>query len=116
MEAVALRGPCRVCMIDTEISNTFLESSDIVLSLVPDQNWYLKVDQISPTLINNVEVASFHDASFHTYDEDQRIYETIEIRVIMRTISFIDQARNAEISTSCGLRYGETLIGKKHIL
>ena len=50
MEAVDLRGPCRVCMIDTEISNTFLESSDIVLSLVPDQNWYLKVDQISPTL------------------------------------------------------------------
>ena len=52
VEAVALRGPCRVCMIDTEISNTFLESSDIVLSLVPDQNWYLKVDQISPTLIS----------------------------------------------------------------
>ena len=50
VEAVALRGPCRVCMIDTEISNTFLESSDIVLSLVPDQKWYLKVDQISPTL------------------------------------------------------------------
>ena len=51
VEAVALRGPWRVCMIATEISNTFLESSDIVLSLVPDQNWYLKVDQISPTLI-----------------------------------------------------------------
>ena len=50
VEAVALRGPWRVCMIATEISNTFLESSDIVLSLVPDQNWYLKVDQISPTL------------------------------------------------------------------
>ena len=50
VEAVALRGPWRVCMIATEIPNTFLESSDIVLSLVPDQNWYLKVDQISPTL------------------------------------------------------------------
>ena len=51
VEAVTLRGPCRVCMIATEITNTFLESSDIVLSLVPDQNWYLKVDQISPTLL-----------------------------------------------------------------
>ena len=50
VEAVALRGPWRVCMIATEIPNTFLESSDIVLSLVPDQNWYLEVDQISPTL------------------------------------------------------------------
>ena len=38
-------------MIDTEISNIFLESLDIDLSLVPDQNWYLKVDQISPTLL-----------------------------------------------------------------
>ena len=50
VEALALRGPWRVCMIATEISNTFLESSDMVLSLVHDQNWYLKVDQISPTL------------------------------------------------------------------
>ena len=41
-------------MIATEISNAFLESSDIVLSLVPDPNWYLKLDQISPTLINIV--------------------------------------------------------------
>ena len=38
-------------MIATEIPNTFLESPDIVLSLVPDPNWYLKVDQISPTLV-----------------------------------------------------------------
>ena len=38
-------------MIVTEIPNTFLESSDIVLSLVLDQNWYLKVDQINPTLM-----------------------------------------------------------------
>ena len=52
MEAVALRGPWRVCMIATEIPNTFLESPDIVLSLIPDPNWYLKVDQISPTLPN----------------------------------------------------------------
>ena len=52
VEAVALRGPCRVCMIAIEIPNAFLESSDIVLSLVPDQNWYLKVDQISPTLMD----------------------------------------------------------------
>ena len=37
-------------MIGREIPNTFLESPDIVLSLVPDPNWYLKVDQISPTL------------------------------------------------------------------
>ena len=51
VEAVALRGPWRVCMIATEIPNTFLESPDIVLSLVPDPNWYLKVDQISPTLL-----------------------------------------------------------------
>ena len=58
VEAVALRGPCRVCMIDTEISNTFLESSDIVLSLVPDQNWYLKVDQISPTLKNSLNLTN----------------------------------------------------------
>ena len=51
VEAVALRGPWRVCMIATEIPNTFLESPDIVLSLIPDPNWYLKVDQISPTLM-----------------------------------------------------------------
>ena len=38
-------------MIATEIPNTFLESPDIVLSLIPDPNWYLKVDQISPTLM-----------------------------------------------------------------
>ena len=59
MEAVALRGPWRVCMIAIEIPNTFLESSDIVLSLVPNQNWFLKVDPISPNLdihhlVNNV--------------------------------------------------------------
>ena len=38
-------------MIGREIPITFLESPDIVFSLVPDQDWYLKVDQISPTLI-----------------------------------------------------------------
>ena len=38
-------------MIGREIPITFLESPDIVLSLVPDPNWYLKVDQISPTLV-----------------------------------------------------------------
>ena len=54
VEAVALRGPWRVFMIAIEIPNTFLESSDIVLSLVPDQNWYLKVDQISPTLATSI--------------------------------------------------------------
>ena len=37
-------------MIGREIPITFLESPDIVFSLVPDQDWYLKVDQISPTL------------------------------------------------------------------
>ena len=42
-------------MIGREIPNTFLESPDIVLSLVPDPNWYLKVDQISPTLIISEE-------------------------------------------------------------
>ena len=64
MEAVALRGPWRVCMIGTEIPNTFLESSDVVLSLVPpDQNWYLKVDQISPTLVHNVVVWKTHKLS-----------------------------------------------------
>ena len=40
-------------MIGREIPITFLESPDIVFSLVPDQDWYLKVDQISPTLMNN---------------------------------------------------------------
>ena len=38
-------------MIGREIPITFLESPDIVFSLVPDQDWYLKVDQISPTLM-----------------------------------------------------------------
>ena len=38
-------------MIGREIPITFLESPDIVFSLVPDQNWYLNVDQISPTLM-----------------------------------------------------------------
>ena len=41
-------------MIGREIPITFLESPDIVFSLVPDQDWYLKVDQISPTLVLNV--------------------------------------------------------------
>ena len=41
-------------MIGREIPNTFLESPDIVLSLVSDPNWYLKVDQISPTLLYTV--------------------------------------------------------------
>ena len=59
MEAVALRGLCQVCVIATEIPNTFLESSDIVLSLVPDQNRYLKVDQISPTLFYNLQLTIF---------------------------------------------------------
>ena len=54
VEAVALRGPWRVCMIATEIPNTFLESPDIFLSLVPDPNWYFKVDQISPTLVKGL--------------------------------------------------------------
>ena len=39
-------------MIGREIPITFLESPDIVFSLVPDQNWYLNVDQISPTLLH----------------------------------------------------------------
>ena len=56
-------------MIDTEISNTFLESSDIVLSLVPDQNWYLKVDQISPTLFyTELEKKSFFLQTFGEID------------------------------------------------
>ena len=42
-------------MIGREIPITFLESPDIVFSLVPDQDWYLKVDQISPTLLFNNE-------------------------------------------------------------
>ena len=41
-------------MIGREIPITFLESPDIVFSLVPDQNWYLNVDQISPTLRDTV--------------------------------------------------------------
>ena len=41
-------------MIGREIPITFLESPDIVFSLVPDQDWYLKVDQISPTLMVGV--------------------------------------------------------------
>jgi len=50
VEAVALGGPLRVCVVAAEIPNTFLESPDMVLSLVPDPGWCLKVDQISPTL------------------------------------------------------------------
>ena len=64
VEAVALRGPWRVCMIATEIPNTFLESSDIVLSLVPDQNWYLKVDQISPTLVDTMKARKWGEGTF----------------------------------------------------
>ena len=42
-------------MIGREIPITFLESPDIVFSLVPDQDWYLKVDQISPTLLKSFQ-------------------------------------------------------------
>ena len=64
VEAIALRGPWRVCMISAEIQNTFLESLDILLSLVSDPNWYLKVDQISPTQFNSEEVRKFWSYTF----------------------------------------------------
>ena len=89
VEAVALRGPCRVCMIATEILNTFLESSDIVLSLVPDQNWFLKVDQISPTLLLGLHSnrSSFCRPTLHT-SPAKKASKTDEKHVIFASLIF----------------------------
>ena len=54
--------PWRVSMIDREILIAFLESPDSVLTLIPDPNWYLKVDQISPTLLKSYCLVIFNES------------------------------------------------------
>ena len=49
-------------MIDREILIAFLESPDSVLTLIPDPNWYLKVDQISPTLLKSYYLVIFNES------------------------------------------------------
>jgi len=51
MEAATLWGLQRVFMALTDDPKVVLESSDIIFSLVNDPNWYLKNDEISPTLV-----------------------------------------------------------------
>ena len=52
-------------MIGREIPITFLESPDIVFSLVLDQDWYLKVDQISPTLVSKLKTYTIEKRNSH---------------------------------------------------
>lgn len=67
--------------------------------------------------IDNLHVASFHDPSFnHEYDGNEVLDASTEIVVRIKTITFIDNDNDVVISNNCGLRYGETLIGKKNIL
>ena len=67
MEAATFRGLQRFSMAPTEDPKVFLESSDIVLSLVKDPHWYLKIDEISPTLIKCVIVSDLMNANFYAW-------------------------------------------------